>query len=116
MTDMPTSQRAERHHTNQFSVLSGNTDDSSASAPPLANGGGGADGPNDAAWIETYISGAAEPFDFSPVKRRIRDLKLAAIEAENLKSEKAAIEIAAKTGPIVLLPSVHDPWEATDEK
>lgn len=66
---------------------------------------------NDAAWIEVYITRAAEPIDLEPVKRRIRNRKLAAIEAENLSGELAATEIVARTAPFVPLPPARDPWE-----
>lgn len=108
-----TSQRAERHANNELSLLGGNGNGSSASPERLAGVGGGDGGhrPNDAAWIDAYISRATEPIDFGPVKRRIRSRKLAAIEAENLSGERAATQIVAQTAPFVQLPPKRDPWE-----
>ena len=112
----------------KLSVLSGNGDGPPAPPPPLAGAGDGGDGhpmtqqvelvtkPNDAAWIEAYIDRADEPIDFSPVKRRIRNRKLAAIEAENLSGEMAATEIVARTALFVPLPPARDPWEDTTDE
>lgn len=110
---MSTSQRAERHSKSELSVLSGKGETPSASSPPLAGAGGGDGGgrPNDAAWIEAYIDRAAEPIDFSPVQRRIRNRKLAAIEAETLNSERVATKIVAQTAHFIPLPPARDPWE-----
>jgi hypothetical protein len=69
--------------------------------------------PNDAAWLEVYIARAAEPIDFGPVKRRIRDRKLAATEAETLNSIQLGTNLAARTARFIPLPPARDPWEDT---
>lgn len=68
--------------------------------------------PSDADWIETYITGANKPLDFGPVKRHIRNHKLATIEAETQRSDQTVIKIAAQAAPFIALPAVRDPWEA----
>jgi len=107
------SQRAEMHFNNEFSLLNRNADDPAAPTQThITTGGGGrGDGPNEAAWIEAYIDRANEPIDFGPVKRRIRNRKLSAIEAETLNSERAATKIVAQTARFIPLPPARDPWE-----
>lgn len=110
---MSKSQRAERNINSELSVLGGNSDAPSASHPSLegAAGGDGECEPNDTTWIEAYIDRAADPIDFGPVMRRIRNRKLAAIEAETLKSERAAAKVVAGTASFIPLLPTRDPWK-----
>jgi hypothetical protein len=82
--------------------------------PPSYTGQREGDQPNDAAWLEVYIARAAEQIDFGPVKRRIRDRKLAATEAEALNGIQVGINLAARTAQFIPLPPARDPWEDTN--
>ena len=66
---------------------------------------------DDASWIESYIARAGEQIDFDPVKRRIRNRKLAAIEAETLRSDRAVTKIVTHATPFIALLPIYDPWE-----
>ena len=83
--------------------------------PPSYTGQREGDQPNDAAWLEVYIARAAEQIDFGPVRRRIRDRKLAATEAETLNSLLVGTNLAARTARFIPLPPARDPWEGTND-
>lgn len=89
----------------------GNNNGGRPPAPPHQGNVPEPERPNEAAWIEAYIARASEPIDFDPVERRIRNRKLAAIEAETLNSERTATKIVAETAPFIPLPPARDPWE-----